>query len=313
MQTSHLRRAAPAIVFSAWLAATGCGGGAHSDQALTNQIQAKLYSDPATKGSNVGVAVHNGAVTLSGDVGDPNVALEAMKIANGTTGVKSVDDKLTVNGAAASQIPGAQSAASAAQTQAPPPPPMQAQAPPPAASAAPAPPARPAEVTVPAGTRIQVRTIDAIDSSHATVGQTYSASLEAPIVHGRRVVIPAGANATILLANAQRAGRIKGNNELELRLTRIEYLHRWYDVDTSVYAAEGKSKGKQTAVRTGIGAAAGAVIGALAGHGKGAAIGSAIGAGGGLGVNMLTHGPQVKIPSETVLTFRLEQPLTVQE
>lgn len=304
MQLSYLRRAMPALIFSAWLAAIGCGG-SHGDQALTNQIQAKLYSDAATKGSNVGVAVHDGVVTLSGDVNDPNVALEAMKIANATTGVNSVQDKMTVNGAADGQAGTQPAAANKAQTQAPPPPP--------ATSAAPQPPPQPAEITIAAGTRVQVRTIDTIDSKHAAVGQTYSASLNAPLVSGRRVVIPAGANATILLANAERAGHIRGNNELELRLTRVEYRHRWYPVDSSFYTAEGKSKGKQTAVRTGIGAAAGAVIGALAGGGKGAAIGSGIGAGGGLGFNLLTHGPQVKIPSETVLTFRLERPLTVAE
>jgi hypothetical protein len=107
------------------------------------------------------------------------------------------------------------------------------------------------------------------------------------------------------------AGRIKGSSELTLRVTSLEYGGRNYPVNSTVYSDEGKARGKQTAVKTGVGAAAGAVIGAIAGGGKGAAIGSAAGGGAGFGWNALTHGQQIKIPSESVLSFRLEAPLTV--
>jgi hypothetical protein len=56
---------------------------------------------------------------------------------------------------------------------------------------------------------------------------------------------------------------------------------------------------------------AGAIIGAIAGGGKGAAIGAAAGGGTGAAVQVLTKGPQVKVPSETLLEFRLQQPVTV--
>ena len=52
----------------------------------------------------------------------------------------------------------------------------------------------------------------------------------------------------------------------------------------------------------------GAIIGALAGHGKGAAIGAGAGAGGGALTEILTKGT-IKVPAETVLTFRLESPI----
>jgi len=55
----------------------------------------------------------------------------------------------------------------------------------------------------------------------------------------------------------------------------------------------------------------GAIIGAIAGGGKGAAIGTIAGAGAGGAVQVLTHGQQIRIPSETTLDFRLEAPLTV--
>jgi hypothetical protein len=304
--------ALPAVALGACLGFTACSG-SHSDQNLTTDIQAKLYADTLTKASNIGVAVHNGVVTLTGDVSDPNVALEAMKIANNTSGVKSVDDKMTVNGESASAtLPGGATSASAPAPGAQPPEqaaaPQNAPEPPPAA---PAPPPEPVTVTVPAGEHLQVRLIDSIDSSRDRTGQTFRATLYAPLIAGSRVAIPAGAPVTILLAQDVNAGRIKGRAELELRVTGIDYRGHRYPVDSSFYEAASGSRGKQTAERTGIGAAAGAVIGALAGGGKGAAIGSAIGGGGGFGVNLLTHGPAVKIPSETVLTFRLKAPLTV--
>jgi hypothetical protein len=159
---------------------------------------------------------------------------------------------------------------------------------------------------------VSVRTIDSIDSAHNTAGQVFRATLAEPIVVHRRVVIPRGAPVSILLANAKSAGRIEGRSALEVRLSRIDYQGRSYPVTSSIYEEQGKARGKQTAVRTGVGAAAGAIIGALAGGGKGAAIGSAAGGGAGFGVNVFTHGQQVKIPSETLLTFRLRRPLTVE-
>jgi hypothetical protein len=53
----------------------------------------------------------------------------------------------------------------------------------------------------------------------------------------------------------------------------------------------------------------GAIIGAIAGGGKGAAIGAASGAAVGGTAQAVTKGQVVKIPSETRLTFTLQQPV----
>jgi hypothetical protein len=166
-------------------------------------------------------------------------------------------------------------------------------------------------LTVPAGGRLQVRMIDGIDSGKNTVGQTFNGTLDAPLVHGSRVVVPAGAPAVVLLTNASSAGRIKGSSELQVRVVSLTVGGREYKVDSDVYEEAGKGKGKQTAIRTGIGAAAGALIGGLAGGGKGAAIGAGAGGGAGLGYQFFTHGSQVKIPSESVVAFRLASPLSI--
>ncbi len=177
-----------------------------------------------------------------------------------------------------------------------------------------APPAqKPAPVyrTVPAGDRLQVRMIDGIDSKKNTPGQSFRATLDTPLTVGDRVVAPAGSPATVMLESAKSAGRVKGSSELELRITSLRIHGRSYQVASTVYEQSGKSRGKQTAVRTGLGAGAGALIGGLAGGGKGAAIGAAAGGGTAVGYQALTHGPQVKVAPESVLTFQLSAPLRV--
>ena len=66
---------------------------------------------------------------------------------------------------------------------------------------------------------------------------------------------------------------------------------------------------RRTGEFVGGGAVLGTIVGALAGGGKGAAIGAAAGAAGGAGVEIATSGRIVRIPAESVLTFRLERPL----
>ncbi len=318
------------MALAAGCLSVGCTKKSAGDQSLLTAIQAKLYADDATKSANIKVDVKGGVATLSGDVPSSDVELEAMKVANGTAGVSSVSDQMKVNTAAAANPPTDSAANSAppppagsyppvssapantASTPAPPPEPVSpaTPAPEPVASA-PVAPRRPATITVPLGERLQVRMIDAIDSRKNSVGQTFRGTLNAPLVHGNRVAVPAGAPVVVTLADVSSSGRIKGRSQLQVRVTNLTAGGQSYDVSSDVYDETGKAKGKQTAIRSGIGAAAGALIGGLAGGGKGAAIGAGAGGGAGLGYQFFTHGTEVKIPSEAVLTFRLAAPLTV--
>ena len=72
---------------------------------------------------------------------------------------------------------------------------------------------------------------------------------------------------------------------------------------------DGLGKNRRTAEFMGGGALLGAMVGAIAGGGKGAAIGAAAGAGPGAGTQVLTRGNSVRVPAESLLTFRLDQPL----
>jgi len=166
-----------------------------------------------------------------------------------------------------------------------------------------------ADVLVPSGTHLVVRMIDGIDSNQNKVGDTFQASLETPLIVNSTEVAPKGTMAYGKLEQVKSAGRIQGKSELRLVLTGIVLNGSTYSISTGDYTVQGSSRGKQTAERAGIGAALGGIIGAIAGGGKGAAIGAGVGAGAGTATQVLTHGQQVHVPSETVLNFTLQQPV----
>jgi hypothetical protein len=153
--------------------------------------------------------------------------------------------------------------------------------------------------------------IDSVDSEKNRVGDRFRASLEQDLTVGDTLVAPKGTDVYGRLAEAKEAGRVAGKSELRLELTDILINQQLQPIMSGDYAVAGKSRGKQSAERIGGGAALGAVIGAIAGGGKGAAIGAGVGAGAGTAVQVLTKGQQVRVPSETMLEFRIEQPFTV--
>ena len=184
-------------------------------------------------------------------------------------------------------------------------------APPPAPEPSPAPVAQAQPVsaggaiTIPAGQSILVRMIDSVDSSKNHVGDIFHASLETDLTVNNALVARKGTDVYGRLAEAKEAGHIAGSSELQLELTRMVIDGHDYPLVSSDYTLQGKGRGSNTAKKVGGGAVAGAIIGAIAGGGKGAAIGAGVGSAAGAGVQVLTRGQQVNVPSETLLVFRL--------
>jgi hypothetical protein len=166
-------------------------------------------------------------------------------------------------------------------------------------------------VTVPAGTRLLVRMIDSVDSETNKVGDRFRASLEEDLVVEDVVVAPVGSDVHGRLAEVKEAGRLTGRSELKLELTEIVINGQPWSIVSGDYEVSGKGRGGDTAKKAAIGAAVGAAVGAIAGGGKGAAIGAGVGAGAGTAIQVFTKGEKVQVPSETMLEFALEQPLTV--
>ena len=176
---------------------------------------------------------------------------------------------------------------------------------------APAAPPQPLKITIEQGTPVTVRLIDSIDSEKNQVGDTFHATLSAHLSAEGFEAIPAGTDITGHIVDLKSASKFAGKSLVVLQLDSISSNGQTYNLETDQYRKEGSSRGKSTAEKVGGGAIVGGIIGAIAGGGKGAAIGSAAGAGVGGGVQAASKSQQIKLPSETVLNFTLQAPLTV--
>lgn len=162
--------------------------------------------------------------------------------------------------------------------------------------------------TIPVGTKIEVRTNDTIDVRNASDGRIYSGVVNNNVTDGNgNVAIPKGSNAELTVRNV-------ASHNLTVDLESVTVNGNRYIVNADDHTQSGGvgvGKNKRTGEYVGGGALLGTIIGAIAGGGKGAAIGAASGAAAGAGTQTLTKGRAVKIGSESVLTFRLNQPLQV--
>ena len=124
-----------------------------------------------------------------------------------------------------------------------------------------------------------------------------------------QLVIPRGSEAQMVIRDVSTGG----SHQLTLDLQSISVNGSTYYVSTEDLQRSGRREGlganRRTAEIVGGGAALGTLLGAIAGGGRGAAIGAIAGAATGAGVQVLTRGKEVRVPAETVLTFRLDQPL----
>ena len=166
----------------------------------------------------------------------------------------------------------------------------------------------------PAGTELVVRTVELIDSRTAGADQIFSAIVEQDVTTGSgRVIIPERSSAQLIVRQVS-SGGATGSPEMALDIRSITVDGRRYRVSTTDLVMEndkGIGKNTRTAESIGGGALLGTIIGAIAGGGKGAGIGAVIGAGGGAGAQVLTRGRDVQVPAETVLRFRLDQPVVL--
>lgn len=313
------------------VAAISCSR-ARSDPDITADVQGRIHADSTLTAAPITVQANNGVVVLTGSVETDAVRTAAENAARQVQGVKGVINNLQLITAAplkpaelisekqmSKPKPTVAKAAKAVKTAVPTKtaepatPPAQVASTSEQTKAELAPPAQvvPVQVTIPEGTAVTVRLIDPVDTEKHKEGDTFRASLDSAIVIDEKTVIPKNADVEAKLVSAKSAGHFTGSSAVVLTLTKIGVGGKTYDVQTGEFTKQGASRGKRSAVVVGGGAAVGAVIGAIAGGGKGAAIGAAAGAGTGTGVQALTKGQQIKLPSETLLEFQLKAPLTV--
>lgn len=162
--------------------------------------------------------------------------------------------------------------------------------------------------TLASGTVLTIRMVDSVDSERDHVGQTFRASLDEPVVDsGGNTLIPRGSDVVVKLVDDQQSGKLAGRTVLTLDLASVRVNGRDVEIDTQSVTEQSGSRTARSGKVIGGTAALGAIIGAIAGGGKGAAIGAGAGAGAGTVAEVATKGQRVRIPSETRLTFTLQQ------
>ncbi len=171
------------------------------------------------------------------------------------------------------------------------------------------------ERIIPSGMELSVRTNEEINSTSSSEGRTYSAIIERDVMDDTgAVAIPRGSNAQLIVRNVS-GGGVTSSPELALDIQSVDVAGQRYLVSTTDVQQRGSGglgRNRRTAEMVGGGALLGTVIGAIAGGGKGAVIGAIAGAGAGAAGQVLTRGKHVKVPAESVLTFKLDQPFRLE-
>ena len=170
----------------------------------------------------------------------------------------------------------------------------------------------PARLTVKSGTFITVRVNQWLSSDRNQPGDAFGASLEKAIVVDGVVVAQRGQTVGGRVSEVQKAGRVQGVSRLGLQLTDLTLVDGQQVPLRSqlVVRAGPTSEGRDAGAIAGT-TATGAAIGAAAGWGRGAAIGAGVGAAAGIAGVLLTRGHPIVIYPESVLTFRIEDPVAI--
>lgn len=166
-------------------------------------------------------------------------------------------------------------------------------------------------VAVPEGTAIEVTLDQSLASNQSRSGDEFAATVSQAVVVNGKTVIPKGASVHGRVVEARESGRLKGVALLRLTLEAVEVGGTSHDIQTTSISRSGGDHKKRNIAFIGGGTAAGATIGAIAGGGKGAVIGGAVGAGAGTATAAATGKKDITLPTESSLSFKLTQPVTI--
>jgi len=170
----------------------------------------------------------------------------------------------------------------------------------------------PQTLTLPAGTIVRVRVDEWISSDRNSVGDSFSAVLDQPIVVGGWVVARRGQAQTGRVSTVKKGGHGGGASQLGVDIPELTLVDgQQLPLQTQLFQASAGTSHGQDAAIIGTTTGLGAVIGAIAGRGTGAAIGAGVGATAGIIGVMSTPGRPTVISPETILSFRLQAPVTI--
>jgi hypothetical protein len=167
------------------------------------------------------------------------------------------------------------------------------------------------EMTVPAGTALEITLDTPVASDTSKVEDTVRGKVAKAVAVDGMAVIPAGSVVTGTVIEASPSGRVTGRASIAIRFNRVVVANTPYTIQTARITRQAEATKGEDAKKIGIGAGAGAIIGAITGGKKGAAIGTAVGAGAGTGVVVATKGKEVGIGSGTTVRTTISDPVKI--
>jgi len=159
------------------------------------------------------------------------------------------------------------------------------------------------EITIPAGTRLVLRTTDTVDTDRHGAGHRFRAQLESAVVIDGVTVIPRHAYLHGRVESAGQARRVAGSAELSIAFTDVMIDDQLFRITTGELSAQTSNEARRTVGRTARAAAVGGLFGGRSGARTGAAVGAS--------ASILTRGASINIPRGTILETSLAAALTV--
>jgi hypothetical protein len=168
------------------------------------------------------------------------------------------------------------------------------------------------EVVVPISSVVGLRVDTSLSSETSRVEDRVEARVTRDVMADGRVAIPAGTRALGDVVLVDRGGKMKDKARLGVRFHTLVLANgNHVPLRTDAIYREGSSPGAESARKIGGAAAGGAILGAIIGGAKGAAIGAAAGGAGGSAVVMAGDRNAATLPAGTVLSVRLNSPISV--
>jgi type IV secretion system protein VirB10 len=182
-------------------------------------------------------------------------------------------------------------------------------------------------LTVPSGTTVMLKTLDAISTKTARVGDRVYFRSSFPVAIDNHMAIPAGTYVDGEITNLKRPGRVKGRAEIAFRFDKMIFpsgytvqlpgaVRQVPDLENAkIKDKEGTIEQNPNTGRD-VGtiaapAAEGTLIGLAADGARGAGIGAGIGAAAGVLITMITRGDDIRLEPGTSVEMVTHRPIEI--
>lgn len=157
--------------------------------------------------------------------------------------------------------------------------------------------------TIPKGTNISINVDRNIASKAVQPEFQFGGVIDLDVLSADKILIPAGTKVMGKVISVKTAGRVAGQAEIVMVLTKIQKGDKYVPIQTEALTVKGEAQGKKTARNVGVGAATGAAFNKGKGAGRGAATMGAVSVLSGDGNITIPKGYNLQFPIADCVNF----------